>query len=252
MADAGDAPMKSAPRFLADQPLAGAALASISGAELHHLRDLMRLDKGARVVLIDPADGGEFAGRIASLARDRATVEIEAAMVAPRRIPVILAMALIRGPRMDFIVEKAVELGASEIWPIAAARSRMEAVGAERMRRWNRLAASAAKQSLAPRVPPVRTPRRLAELLAAPHPGATRIICVPGAPSIVRVLNERRPRELVLLCGPEGGFDSAELEAAADAGFIAAGLGLSRLRSETAALAALAVAAAALDGEGGS
>ncbi len=244
--------MKTAPHFLADQPLAGAAMASVSGAELHHLRDLVRLDTGARVILIDPADGGQFAGRIASVARNRATVEIESPIVVPRRIPIILAMALIRGPRMDFIVEKAVELGATEIWPIVAARSQMDAVGVERMRRWNRLAASAAKQSLAPRVPPVRTPRRFAELVDAPHPGATVLICVPGAPSMVRVLSERRLRELLLLCGPEGGFDSSELEAAARAGFIAAGLGASRLRSETAALAALAVAVAALDAEGGS
>jgi 16S rRNA (uracil1498-N3)-methyltransferase len=252
MGDAGDAPMKTAPRFLADQPLARAAIASVSGAELHHLRDLVRLDKGARVILIDPADGGQFAGRVASVAGDRAMVEIEAPIVTPRRIPIILAMALIRAPRMDFIVEKAVELGATEIWPIVAARSQMDAVGAERMRRWNRLAAEAAKQSLAPRVPPVRMPRRFAELVDAPHPGATALICAPGAPSIVRVLDGHRPRELILLCGPEGGFDPDELEAAARAGFVAAGLGASRLRSETAALAALAIAAAALDAEGGS
>ncbi len=242
--------MKSAPRFLADRPLAVAALASVSGAELHHLRDLVRLDAGARVILIDPAGGGEFAGRVRSVTRERATIEIDAPMVARARVPIILAMALIRGPRMDFIVEKAVELGASEIWPIVAARSRMPAIGAERLRRWNRLSAAAAKQSLAPAVPPVTMPRGFAELVAAPSPDATALICVPGARSMIAVLGEARPRRLILLCGPEGGFDEAELAAAERAGFIASGLGASRLRSETAALAALAVAAAALEAAG--
>ncbi len=242
--------MKPAPRFLADQPLARDAPASVSGAELHHLRDLMRLDAGARVTLIDPAGGGEFAGRIRSIARDRAIVEIGAPLAPPTRIPVILAMALIKGPRMDFIVEKAVELGAGEIWPIVSARSQMPAVGAERLRRWKRLAAAAAKQSLAPALPSIRAPLRFSELVRTPHPDTLALICVPGATPIARVLDAKHPARLMLVCGPEGGFDRSELAAAEQAGFIAAGLGPSRLRSETAALAALAVAAATLDAEG--
>lgn len=242
--------MKTVPRFLADQPLARDVPASVSGPELHHLRDLMRLDAADSIVLIDPAGGGEFAGRIQSIARDRAIIEVGVPVVAPPRIPVILAMALIKGPRMDFIIEKAVELGASELWPIIATRSQMSTVGAERLRRWNRLAAAAAKQSLAPALPPIRAPRRFSELVRAPYSDTLALICVPGATPIARVLDANRPARLMLVCGPEGGFDRSELTAAERGGFIAAGLGRLRLRSETAALAALAVAAAALDAEG--
>jgi 16S rRNA (uracil1498-N3)-methyltransferase len=250
MADARDATMKSAPRFLADQPLGGDGPAGVSGAELHHLRDLMRLDAGDRITLIDPAGGGEFPGRITSVARNRAIVEIGAPLAPPARIPIILAIALIKGPRMDFIVEKAVELGAGEIWPIIAARSQMPGVGAERLRRWNRLAVAAAKQSLAPALPLIRPPRGFSELVREPYPDMLAVICVPGAQPLARVLDARPPSRLMLVCGPEGGFDPSELAAAEQAGFIAAGLGRSRLRSETAALAALAVAAAALDAQG--
>jgi 16S rRNA (uracil1498-N3)-methyltransferase len=250
MGDARDAPMKTAPRFLADQPLAGDAPASVSGAELHHLRDLMRLDAGDRIILIDPAGGGQFAGRITSVARDRAIVELGAPIVSRTRIPIMLAMALIRGPRMDFIVEKAVELGAGELWPIISARSQMAAVGAERLRRWNRLAAAAAKQSLASTLPTIRAPLTFSELVGTPCPDTLAVICVPGAKPIARVIGANHRPRLMLVCGPEGGFDGSELEAAEQAGFFAAGLGPSRLRSETAALAALSVAAAALDAEG--
>jgi 16S rRNA (uracil1498-N3)-methyltransferase len=242
--------MKTAPRFLADAPIARGTIASVSGLELHHLRDLVRLDAGERVILIDPAGGGEFAGRIESVTRERATIAIDSPLVARLRVPIILAMALIRGPRMDFIVEKAVELGAGEIWPIVAARSRMPSVGVERVARWSRLAAAAAKQSLAPAVPAVAMPRPIAELLTSQPADATKLICVPGAPSMIRMLAAEHPRRLILLCGPEGGFDQTELDSAQRAGFIAVGLGGSRLRSETAALAALAIAAAALDAEG--
>ncbi|HTW89792.1 MAG TPA: RsmE family RNA methyltransferase [Candidatus Binataceae bacterium] len=242
--------MKTAPRFLADQPLTRDAPASVSGAELHHLRDLMRLDAGDRVTLIDPDGGGRFAGRIRSVSRDRAIVEIGAPLAPAKRILLILAMALIKGPRMDFIVEKAVELGASELWPIISARTQMASVGAERQRRWNRLAAAAAKQSLAPALPSIRAPQGFSELIGTPYPDTLVLICVPGAKPIARVLDASRPARLILVCGPEGGFDQSELAAAEQAGFIAAGLGPARLRSETAALAALAIAAAALDAEG--
>ncbi len=242
--------MKTAPRFLADAPIAREAIASVSGRELHHMRDLVRLDAGERVILIDPAGGGEFAGRIQSVTRERATIAIDSRLVARARVPIILAMALIRGPRMDFIVEKAVELGAAEIWPIVAARSRMASVGAERAARWSRLAAAAAKQSLAPAVPQVAMPRPIAELMTSQPADTTKLICVPGAPPMIRTLDAEHPRRLILLCGPEGGFDQTELDSAQRAGFIAVGLGGSRLRSETAALAALAIAAAALNAEG--
>ncbi|HUY20342.1 MAG TPA: RsmE family RNA methyltransferase [Candidatus Binataceae bacterium] len=242
--------MKVAPRFLADQPLDRGAPARVSGAELHHLRDLMRLEAGDAVTLIDPTGGGEFAGHIRSVARDCAIIELGMPMVAPTRTPLVLAMALIKGPRMDFIVEKAVELGATELWPIVAARSQMATVGVERRRRWNRLAAAAAKQSLASKLPSIRAPLEFSELVSAPYPDTLALICVPGATPIARVLDDHRPARLMLVCGPEGGFDRSELAAAERAGFVAAGLGRSRLRSETAALAALAVAAAALDAEG--
>lgn len=154
---------------------------------------------------------------------------------------------------MDFLIEKAVELGVAEIWPMVSARGQIDHSGAERVRRWERLAIAAAKQSLAPIVPVIRSPVKFARMLADRGADSIAIICDQNAPPIARALTGVRIGKLVLACGPEGGFEPSEIEAAHQAGFISARLGLTRLRTETAALAALAIATAALDeAEGGS
>ncbi|MBF6567255.1 MAG: 16S rRNA (uracil(1498)-N(3))-methyltransferase [Candidatus Binataceae bacterium] len=244
--------MKTPPRFLAEIASDGGTVALVRGGELHHLRDVMRLTPGDQVAVVVPAIG-EFSGHIGSIDREQAMIEIEHKTADRVRTPIILAVAIIKGPRMDFLIEKAVELGVAEIRPMISARSQIDHTGAERMQRWERLAIAAAKQSLAPGVPMIRSPVTFARMLADREAGSAAIICDHGAPSIARALHGARIGKLVVACGPEGGFERSEIEAAHHTGFISAGLGSTRLRTETAALAAIAIATAALDeAEGGS
>src|SRR5258708_905102 len=132
--------MKSLPpRFIIVSAVDASGFAHVAGAELHHMRDVLRLAIGSGVSIMD-ADGGQHLGTLMRYDRDRATIQIESSR-APRMGPrIILATAIVKGPRMDFVVEKAAELGASELWPIVSAHSVVRRPGTERILRWRRLA----------------------------------------------------------------------------------------------------------------
>jgi 16S rRNA (uracil1498-N3)-methyltransferase len=246
--------MKRPPRFALHHPITDAT-AIIEGDELHHLRDVMRLREGADIALL-ATDGVEHLGHIEKYDGDRAIIRIEKTVRVAKAYPLILAAALIKGPRMDFMVEKTVELGATELWPMLCARGVVRAPGLERIARWRRLALAAAKQSLAPTPPVIHPPISFADLidgvvkdtLAMSHDDQPlRLICRAGAEPIASAIRNRRPRGVLLACGPEGDFDDEEIALAKRAEFMPVGLGHNRLRSETAALAAVSMAAAILD-----
>lgn len=211
------------------------------------MRDVLRLGAGARVALLG-SDGAEYEGRIVRFDRDRAIVQVNGTVAAARERRLILATAIIKGARMDFIVEKAAELGASELWPILCARGIVRSPGEERLARWRRIAQAAAKQSLASRAILLREPRAFADLIREAPGGTLRIVCTIGAEPIGSVLRRSRADAIMMLCGPEGDLDERERESAVAAGFVPAGLGPNRLRSETAAIAALSIAADFLAG----
>src|SRR5215469_16334249 len=139
-------------------------VAHVEGGELRHMRTVLRLAAGARVALLDPA-GVEHRGAIERYERDRAVIRIESSSASIARPQIILAAAIIKGPRMDFIVEKAAELGASELWPLICARGLVHSPGAERVSRWRRLTVAAAKQSHSARAMEVRAPIGIDDLI---------------------------------------------------------------------------------------
>jgi 16S rRNA (uracil1498-N3)-methyltransferase len=205
------------------------------------------------VSILDPA-GVEHRGVIDRYERDRAVIRIESSLPLPShpRPRITLAAAIIKGPRMDFLVEKAAELGASELWPLVCARGLVRSPGAERLARWKRLALSAAKQSQSAAAMEIRAPLALDDLLLNVPPGALAVICAQGGAPLANVIRRAHPSAILIAVGPEGDFDDDERAKAANAGFVAAGLGPNRLRSETAALGAVSIAAGILYDEQGS
>jgi len=219
----------------------------VGGAELHHMRDVMRLGPGSAVRLI-ASDGRQFAGRIAHFENDRAVIEITGILERDHdRATIILAAAIIKGPRMDFMVEKAAELGAASLWPLECARAVVRNPGIERLMRWRRLALAATKQSLSSYAMEIRPPLTVAEAAREVPKETLAVFCTEGGEPLSAVVRRMRPRALLIACGPEGDFDPAEYAVMQAAGFAATGLGPNRLRSETAALAALSLAAGTLD-----
>ncbi|MDO8432710.1 MAG: RsmE family RNA methyltransferase [Candidatus Binatus sp.] len=233
------------PRFSILSPPDARDVAIVEGAELHHMRDVMRLHAGDEVALLD-RDGREHLGVIDRYDRSQAFVRITASR-SPLATRLILAAAIIKGPRMDLVVEKAAELGASELWPTVCAHGLVKSPGVERLARWRRLALAAAKQSLTPRPMEVRTPIAFADLIRSVPADTLAIICERGCEPLGEVIRRLAPRAILIATGPEGDFDPGERAAAHAAGFVAAGLGSNRLRSETAAIAALSIAANAID-----
>jgi len=220
---------------------------------LRHMRTVLRLTVDARVSLLDPA-GVEHRGVIERYERDRAVIRIESSSSrspSPPRARIILAAAIVKGPRMDFLVEKAAELGASELWPLVCARGLVRSPGAERLARWGRLAHAAAMQSQSRVAMEVRAVVGIDDLIRDVPAGTLAVICAQGGDPLAEVIRRAHPREILIAIGPEGDFDDDERAKTANAGFVAAGLGPNRLRSETAALAAVSIAAGLLhDGQG--
>ena len=234
------------PRFRISSAAIKDDLAIVAGDELHHLRDVLRLRKGDRVTLIDER-GRNLGGLIESLEASGATImidRIEETRAAPR---LILALAIIKGPRMDFAIEKAVELGAGEVWPLLCERCVVRDPGRERLARWRRLAIAAGKQSLAARTIEIASPIDFADLPHRVPRAMLPLICQPQAPPLASLAPRATQAGILIACGPEGDFTAAEVAAAESAGFLQAGLGPQRLRTETAALAALAIAGSILD-----
>jgi 16S rRNA (uracil1498-N3)-methyltransferase len=239
--------MTQSPRFVIASDAISAGTVRVTGAELHHLRDVMRIRLGGEVALLDEANV-EYVGRVERLEPGQAIVALSDP--SPRRENsadrLILAASLIKGPRMDALVEHAAELGATELITLLCKRSVVQGPGPQRLERWRRIATAATKQSLAPRRMTLSGPVTVAELVHLVTPATLAVVCVSDAPPLGVILREARQREILLACGPEGGFDPAELALMRDAQFQAASLGPNRLRSATAALAALSIAAATI------
>jgi 16S rRNA (uracil1498-N3)-methyltransferase len=235
------------PRFAIAADAIDGRVARLMGDELHHLRDVMRIGLGDAVAIV-AGDGTELTGRIARFGTDYAEIEIDGVVERKAaRATLILATAIIKGPRMDFLIEKAAELGTSALWPLECARAVVREPGKERLARWQRLAIAAAKQSLAPRPMEIRAAISVAEAAREVPKETLAMVCVEGARPLAEVVRSARPRAMLIACGPEGDFDADEFAAMRAAGFVAVGLGPNRLRSETAALAALSLAGGALD-----
>ena len=225
--------------------LAAGSTCELPAAQAHHAGRVLRLRAGERVTLFN-GDGGEYAAVIARVGRDRVALEVGARADVDREaaLAVTLAQAISTGERMDFTVQKAVELGVTAIQPVTSSRSvvRLAAERAERrVAHWQTVAIHACEQSGRNRVPAVAAVAGLREWLARP-PGAPRALRVILSPGARRQLRDLPPPQgtIDLLAGPEGGFAPEEQAMAEHAGFLPVRLGPRVLRTETAAVAALA------------
>ncbi|HXD90726.1 MAG TPA: RsmE family RNA methyltransferase, partial [Candidatus Binataceae bacterium] len=170
--------MSRPPRFVIARAAIDAATVRLGGAELHHLRDVQRLVPGSELSLIDETDQ-IYTGRIERFDPDYAVIAVtpiaRGAVASPE---LILAAGLVKGPRMDLLVEKAAELGASELIPLLTTRSVMRDVRTQRLERWRRITIAAAKQSLAAQRMRIRTPITVAAMVRDLPRDTLAVVCV--------------------------------------------------------------------------
>lgn len=238
---------KMIPRFHCPQPFAPGAPVDLPAAAAHHALKVLRMKAGDPLVLFD-GRGGEWRGTLAAskvgpggTARVALHEYVDRDCESP--LAVTLAQGLPAGDKMDWVVEKCVELGVTAIQPLAAKRSVMK-LSAERMERrsahWSHIAAAACEQCGRNRVPPVAPVLDLPQYLAAAKAqNAVRLMLAPGAATALREV-ARPAGPVILMVGPEGGWEEGEMQAAQAAGFHLLQLGPRVLRTETAGIAALA------------
>ncbi len=232
------------PRFYVDSPLRAGAPCELPEETAHHAVNVLRVRAGDEVVLFD-GRGGEYAARVSSVQKKRVLAEVLEHRAVERESPlhVVLVQGVSSGERMEFTIRKAVELGVAEIRPVLSATSVARPKGdraASRQAHWQRIAVSACEQCGRNTIPPVR------ELGAVPggpfEPDPTKLLLSPRGET--RLSGIRGGNRFVLAAGPEAGFTPEEEQAFAKAGFQPVRLGPRILRTETAALAALAALSA--------
>jgi len=219
---------------------AGLAL-ELAPPQAHYLRSVLRLAPGAAVALFNGRDG-EWLARIDRFGKNAGTL-IVGEQRRPQDAPgdLWLLFAPVKRARIDFLVEKATELGVSALYPVATERTIVERVNLDRLAA---NAIEAAEQTERLSVPEIRPPQPLHRVLDGWSAPRRLLLCDESgtAPPIAEVLARAPAGPLAVLVGPEGGFTQTELDAFRKLSFVSpVGLGPRVLRADTAALAALAV-----------
>ncbi|URL59173.1 16S rRNA (uracil(1498)-N(3))-methyltransferase [Luteibacter flocculans] len=231
-------------RIHVDAPVTTGQDVALPAQAAEHVARVLRLEVGAPVVLFGGHDGMEYDAVLAEVDKRHVVAKVGEGRAVGNESPLSLTLAqgVARGDKMDFIVQKATELGIARIVPLLTERSevKLDAARAEkRLAHWRAVAASACEQSGRARVPVIEPAVPLAAWLAS---------LGEGGPMRLALLPEgtRRPAELalrdaaILAIGPEGGFGERDRSALAGAGFTGLKLGPRILRTETAGLAAIA------------
>ena len=221
----------------------------ITGPDVNHIRSVLRMRPGQQIRVSDGRQR-EYLCSLEQLEPDRVLARILSETEGETELParITLLQGLPKGDKMELIVQKAVELGAFEVVPVAMERSvvKLDARKAEaRIRRWNGIAESAAKQSGRVRVPQVTPVMTVREALDYVQDAAWKLLPYEnarGMESMKEALEQMEPGcRIAVWIGPEGGFEETEVEQGLAAGFRTVSLGRRILRTETAGIAALSI-----------
>ena len=230
-------------RFFCPAKLALGATVDLPDNAAHHALRVLRMKAGDELTLFN-GDGHDYVAEILRISKSSVTVKIVGMLEVCNETPlqVTLAQAISSGDRMDFTLQKAVELGVARIQPLAAERSVVKLSGEKIERRrehWQNVVISACEQSGRAVVPEVLSPVPLPSWLGTGEVFDLKLILSPTAQLTLHDLQQPQGRTCLLI-GCEGGFSPQEYQAAEGCGFTPVKLGARVLRTETAALAALA------------
>lgn len=230
-------------RFYHSDELASHREIFLDEAAAHHAARVLRLKEEDVVVLFN-GKGGEYPARITGIGKTKVTVVTGEWQNIERESPlhIILAQAVSSAEKMDFTVQKAVELGATVIQPLTSQRSvvRMDATRAQkRIEHWRKVTIATCEQCGRNRIPEIAEMVSLEQFLGKAENGALRLMLSPVGGLPFKQL-EYKGGEIILLVGAEGGFTAEEEQATLAASFTPVTLGKRVLRTETAGLAALA------------
>jgi len=215
----------------------------LAGERAHYLSTVLRFGPGTKLIITD-GSGSSYLACIISLSRKRAVLDIqEKCAPAPESpIDIMLMQGLLKGEKMDIVVQKASELGVKQIFPVITERSQIRET--RKLQRWQKIAEEASRQCGRALITKILEPRDFASAVQVfDQSNTARIILwehaeMPFSSSLEACTGKK---QVTLFTGPEGGFSEKEVSTAAEKGFAIARMGKRILRAETAAIAAVSV-----------
>jgi len=238
--------MSRPPRFFISPDQIADGTITLSGGDVRHISTVMRMKPGEALLLCDGA-GTEYHVQILQVGSSEIVTEIKERSLREIHGPrITLGQGLPKSDKMDWIVQKATELGVSNILPLVTERTIVKIRDEEkRTMRWQKICHEAAMQSNRPDIPHMENIQFFKDYIRTLNPEPRTLLLIPweeGTRPIKDVLQaEQGARNIIVLIGPEGGFSAAEAALAQTKGFQAVSLGPNILRTETAAIAVLSM-----------
>ncbi len=235
-------------RFLIDKGIIAAGEAIVSGDLHRHMMKVLRLKPGTSVLLLD-GEGGEYEGVIKSVGPKNLLIGIERQAI-NREVggwpAITLYQGMPKGDKLEYILQKCTELGVAEIVPFAAARSIVKVTAqrsADRVERWQKIAAEASRQSQRAITTRVSLAAGLSEVLQQAHHSVKLLLWEEEQVNRLKstLSGLEFPESIAVLVGPEGGFSPEEAAMASAAGFIPVSLGKRIMRTETAGIVIVSI-----------
>ncbi|MEZ5523769.1 MAG: 16S rRNA (uracil(1498)-N(3))-methyltransferase [Pseudomonadales bacterium] len=229
------------PRIYIDHPLTENLDVELPRESSHYLSRVLRLPVAASLRVFN-GQGGEYLAQITQVSKNTVTLKVGKFNPEDNSSPlhIHLGIALSKGERMDFVVQKATELGVAEVSLLTSERTEVKLKGdrqEKRIAHWQKVAVNACEQCGCNRVPAIHAPTSLYDWVGG-RQEPVKLIMQPGTS---QAFSQQRPGSVALLIGPEGGFSEHEVAAANQAGFDSITLGPRILRTETAPLVAISL-----------
>ncbi len=235
------------PRFYVPKPIIKKGMLTVTGDEVKHIRKVLRLGIGDRISIFD-GSGMEYEGAIAEVTSSSVVVKIHDIFSSKKEshLEITLAQSILKSEKMDYLIQKATELGVKKIIPFISSRSiplLEKEKRLERHRRWKKIAVEASKQCGRGVIPEIDPPEDYRELLASVPEGALKFILweKEGERLKEALRGPARSKKIFFIVGPEGGLSREEVEEAERMGFVPVTLGERILRAETASLCLLSI-----------
>jgi len=230
-------------RLYIDSPLAVEQELILPKESAHYLLNVLRLRLGAMLTLFN-GQGGEYTTKLVAIAKKEARLQVQTYNPIDREseLHTSLVQAISRPEHMDYTIQKAVELGVHQIFPILTERSVPRSRISKREQHWRKIIISACEQSGRNRLPMLHPVQTLNACLENTEESHCLVLSPNGKTTLPKALtNLKEPKNLTVLIGAEGGLSEAELAEAKQAGYLEVSLGPRILRTETAAVTVLAV-----------
>lgn len=231
------------PRIYTPQPLTPNSTIALNDDAAHHVARVLRMQSGDALILFN-GDGGEYRATIASVDKKSVHVALESANTSERESPLAihLGIAISKGERMDWVIQKATELGVTQITPLQTERVEVRLNNEreeKKLSHWQAVAISACEQCRRNRIPAIHSPQMLSAWLDSINADVKFVLHHRSEVTLESFAE--KPRSVALLIGPEGGLSDTEIALAERKNFAPLRLGPRVMRTETAPIAALSI-----------